>query len=76
MTYHNEYLIFAYNFHMLRNTLLNIISSVFTLGTLVESDKKNASILPDYHNDEFRKCNIILQLSRINSYVELRDIFL
>jgi hypothetical protein len=76
MTYHNEYLIFAYNFHMLLHTVLNIIISVIALGPLVESDRKNASILPDYHNDEFRKCNIILQLSRINSNVYLRDVLL
>jgi hypothetical protein len=76
MTYHNQYLIFAYNFHMLHHTLLNIVSSVFVLEPLVESDRKNASILPDYHIDEFRKCNIILQLSRINSNVELRDMLL
>jgi len=76
MTYHNEYLIFAYNFRMLHHTLLNIINAVFAFGPLAESDRTNASILPDYHNDEFRKGNIILQLSRIDSNVELRDIFL
>jgi len=40
MTYHNEYLIFAFNFHMLHHTVINIISSVFALGPLVESDRK------------------------------------
>jgi hypothetical protein len=40
MTYHNEYIIFAYNFDMMHHTLLNIISSAFANGPLVDSDLK------------------------------------
>jgi hypothetical protein len=40
MTCHNEYLIFGYNFRMLHHTLLNIISSIFADGPLVDSERK------------------------------------
>lgn len=76
MAYHNQYLIFAYSFHILHHPVLSIISSAFAFGSLAKSDRQSANVLPDYHIDEFSKCKIILQLSRINSNVELRDILL
>lgn len=40
MTYHNEHIIFANNFDMIHHTVLNIISSVFANGPLVDSGLK------------------------------------